>query len=121
MGLSVAGYRYVLLGDEILVDFEAYLSGRANDEPDVFMQGTVENLGSSPSVVWDIAPTTTSVSIANVPGDIEVGETPTVSENWDLVFEVDNPAYFVDVVKLKITHAPTHTLVFAADYLPMPS
>lgn len=100
-----------VLSEDVELFFEVYLGGR--DSPSAeFVKGDVNNLSSSPSIEWDIVPTVTTVSVANALGDLEVGR------SWDIVFEVENPDYFVDVTRLSLVHTPSNTLLFISDFSP---
>ncbi len=104
-----------LLGDEIGIHFESKLGGRSHPNSE-FVKGTVDDLGSSPSIEWDNAPTVASVSYV---GDVR--ETWTFGERWSLILEVSDSVHYADIMWVSIVHIPSGAEIFATEYVPFPS
>ncbi len=90
-----------LLGDEILIIFEASLNGRES------VVGEIVGLSTGPTINWDKGPTVTSVSVNSEPmGDFDPGEV------W--ILDLRAGSYSVDITTLSIVHRPSNIVILLA-------
>lgn len=72
-----------------------------------FYEGDIINLDLNPTIVWATEPSETGVSLDSEPlKKFNSGET------WELVFDVANSDYSVNVQRLAVVHKPSSELIF---------